>query len=816
MSQFFVKIKRLIPLISILLIIPGFSEEMKPLCEKATKAADDKEKLVALKKQLIEKEKELVRRNRVLVEKEKELLKKEKELQHHLNAQNEQPRDELQAALPLNELFDENQLYAQADDQDDKDSLQPELSPVPPPVEKKTPQPAPKVANDKSEKCRSPFQTMHVGVRHTEARGVGYKHGYTTLEGFGIYDAHTSLMPFVDLRAHVFDNGDFAGNVGIGARSYLSSIDYVLGAYLYYDIRQRTHRLLPQQLSPGIELLGDRFEYRMNGYFPVGSDESRTHGFKFVEFDEHSIIVKGKQHRTMTGGDAEIGAHLTQSTKYDIYAGVGPYYFTASDRSAWGGKARLLGRFKQYVSLEASYSYDHLFKNIVQGTIALNLPLGNKIRRKGKNCSTQVNLALGRADFAPYRFEIPVVKKFMKKEKAVNPASGEPWKVWFVDNTSSSSGTFESPFPTLVQAQNASSKYNMIYVFPGDGTTTGMNTGITLKNGQKFLGAGLSHKINTTHGKITIPAYASRTPNITNRGSIVTLASGNEVSGFNLIVTTNGSNAIDGTKGIQWANINHNSIFGSAISYTGVNLAGGGHFSVNKNVVLGLINPGEANFPNGILIQNFDQDDIDIDVSKNFVSGFFRGINVTPFPNPTSSMGTVDIHHNFVRSFEQFGIEYSTGMVDSTMRIRDNTILNDTGGAACRSIAVILNQQPNTGTMYVTNNNITDTTTAAASTSILAQINNSRVDFSRMILSDNTMLVGPVPGSFGILMNDLPENTICASFIGNIATLQTPGTTSGLTVMGGGVINIVEFEDNVFPNQVFTGNVNFVESCESP
>src|ERR1700744_4685428 len=50
--------------------------------------------------------------------------------------------------------------------------------------------------------CRSPFHRMHVGVRHTEARGVGYRDGYTTLEGFGIYDRNPSFMPFLDLRGH--------------------------------------------------------------------------------------------------------------------------------------------------------------------------------------------------------------------------------------------------------------------------------------------------------------------------------------------------------------------------------------------------------------------------------------------------------------------------------------------------------------------------------------------------------------------------------------------------------------------------------------
>src|SRR4051812_21635157 len=72
--------------------------------------------------------------------------------------------------------------------------------------------------------CRSPFHVMHVDVRHTESKGVGYNDGYTTLEGFGIYDHNSYFMPFLDLRGHVFNDGQLAGNVGLGERTVIPSI----------------------------------------------------------------------------------------------------------------------------------------------------------------------------------------------------------------------------------------------------------------------------------------------------------------------------------------------------------------------------------------------------------------------------------------------------------------------------------------------------------------------------------------------------------------------------------------------------------------
>ena len=325
-----------------------------------------------------------------------------------------------------------------------------------------------------------------------------------------------SFMPFFDIRGHVFNDGKWAGNVGIGERTLLESIDHTFGSYLYYDVRRVGHGLTVNQLSPGIELVGERMEYRINGYFPVGKHKSREYGFKFDKFSGHSIILKGKQQQAMMGGDAEVGVHITQSTRYDVYAGAGPYYFHSSNASAWGGKVRLLGRYKEYVTLEVAYSYDHLFRNVVQGSLAFTLPFGRKLQRCGKCCPQTDNLLLSRAAFAPSRFEIPVVKRVNKREKAINPVTGDPWVVWFVNNTSHSAGTFESPFPTLLQAQNASSPNQMIYVFPGDGTTNGMNAGITLQDGQSFFGSGINQQFATTKGTKTIPAMSSSNPSITN------------------------------------------------------------------------------------------------------------------------------------------------------------------------------------------------------------------------------------------------------------------------------------------------------------
>lgn len=259
----------------------------------------------------------------------------------------------------------------------------------------------------------SPFHKMHVSIRHNEGRGIGYEDGYTTLEAFRIDDTHSEFaMPFLDIRGHVFNNGKLAGSIGIGGRGLIESINQNIGVYFYYDVRRVGKGLTANQLSPGIELVGKRMEYRVNGYFPVGKVEGHKYDRKF---EENSI--RSKRYHTMTGFDSEVGLHLTQSTKYDIYAGAGPYYFQTSRVDSWGGRARLLGRYKEYITLELAYSYDHLFNSIVQGSVALTFPFGPKLKRDGSCCPDANDLLLSRAAFAPSRLEIPVVKTHHRNSK---------------------------------------------------------------------------------------------------------------------------------------------------------------------------------------------------------------------------------------------------------------------------------------------------------------------------------------------------------------------------------------------------------------
>jgi hypothetical protein len=658
--------------------------------------------------------------------------------------------------------------------------------------------------SDHPSECLSPYHRMHIGVRHNEARGVGYFDGYTTLEAFGIYDEYSKyFMPFLDLRGHVFNSGKLAGNVGIGERTVIPCIEHTFGSYLYYDVRSANHNLTVNQLSPGLELVGKRMEYRINGYFPVGSTKSHKYGYKFNDFSGHRIILKSHQQRAMTGGDAEVGVHITQSTHYDLYSAVGTYYFHASHASSWGGRTRLLGRYKEYVALEVAYSWDHLFRSIVQGSVALTYPFGKKLKRTGKGCPQADDLLLSRASFAPSRFEIPVVKRVRRHNKAINPATDRPWTVWFVDNTSSSRGTIGSPFPTLAQAQAASSPNDMIYVFSGDGTTTGMDSGITLQDGQYFFGSGRSQQFPTTKGIKTISRMSKYRPTI---AGTVTVNNDNVVSGFVIsngaIISANNA-AVPEPANALFRNltVKHNDIL---TTFNGVVFNGSGRLNIYDNVIT---NTGITG--GNILIRVADGQTMSGRISNNTLVNSVQSIALAQAAAPAGS-GTfhLTIKDNNISGFGLHGIIMTDALLaNSRINIIGNTIMNEIG---VNGIIMLHQQGTGGGRLKILNNEMISTSPIPdASINLLDEF----TDGSNMqiaVRGNSITIQDAIVGDVGLFLATV--NNACLNLQNNTVVVNPPTQPaySFLTV-GPAMINL-EASNNSGPDVSIagTGMVNFV------
>lgn len=397
--------------------------------------------------------------------------------------------------------------------------------------------------------CNRMPSTMRFTTRHIENKGIGYRTGYTTLEAFlAAPPDQSDIVPFLDLRGHFFNNGKWAANGGVGLRKIIA--DRVYGINAYYDYRNASKRSY-NQLSFGLETLGTFWDARLNGYIVFNSRTSKPYRIKFDHFSGNTLYYSRRLQYALSGANGEIGFHPIKMKNVDVYTTIGPYYLKGPSRgSVLGVQTRASATWKDYISAEISYSYDHMFNNILQGQLSFSYPFGpNSKVKTSQGLSCKHTKLLQRRMVQPVmKNEIIPVHTQKQKRKAINPATGAPWVFWFVDNTSHSLGTFESPFPSLAFAQSVSEPDQAIYVFPGTGSTTNMDAGIILQDGQRLLGASVVQPIPTTMGVISIPVMASAPPNITNTGGdVVTLANKNVVSGLNIntaLINTNGISGV--------------------------------------------------------------------------------------------------------------------------------------------------------------------------------------------------------------------------------------------------------------------------------
>lgn len=581
-----------------------------------------------------------------------------------------------------------------------------------------------------SEFFSSSRQHARASVRHIERGGIGYNHGYTTFETFLAPDPNTvSVMPFLDVRGHLFDNGNGAANVGVGLRSLFCNRVY--GANVYYDYRN-TQRRNYNQVGFGFETLGKRWDFRANGYVPVGRKISCPFNTQFVGFSGHNLILKQQYQFAMAGVNAEVGVYFGRNRFVDFYAAVGPYFFTGTEcvkPHVWGGKARLVCRLKEYATLEFSDSYDNMFRNRFQFSFTLTMPFGSGADPR----ASEDYEAYGNADVLPSRMTLPVVRQEIivvgcgkKCAPAINPATGLPYNFVFVDNTSHSEGTFRSPYPTLALAQENSGPNDIIYVFPGNGTTEGMNQGITLQLDQKFWGSGVAHPLLTAQGPVIIPPLSTSAPIMTSaaEGDGITLAARNEVSGFTITDAYN--NGIVGTNienvAISDCTINNSQLVdqihlepsGSSaiIDLKNLTLTNSGGDAIRLDSTAGstLCTIDNCTFKNtGVYCINSSTNQSNIRVTNNTISNNTNGSTFT-FGGPT----TFEFSNNTINnttSTSDIPLSIIAGSSAVSVAVENNTITDNETGA----LRFTLNNT-SAAELTVKNNIITNNTTGSIGT----------------------------------------------------------------------------------------------------
>lgn len=659
-----------------------------------------------------------------------------------------------------------------------------------------------------------PFGTRF-STRSDIGDGPGWNDGFQSFNGFVpiMFEPETSLL-FVNPRAMVSYEGDFAFSVGAGARWYSSGTDRVYGGSFWYDY-DNTGFTNYDQWGVSLESLGRFFDMRVNAYIPSNDNQSTVssalNGNIFFVGQNIGLGNTRVVENALRGGDLEIGGATPWLGDYGIRSYVGGYYYQAQGvESTVGVKYRTEILVTEDIQIGIGASSDKLFGNNVFGHVTFYMPDGRPQRIMSRQ---PVRERLYTNVERNYRVNILREAK-TETIKAINPATGLPYIVHHVDNNSAPNtgdGSFKNPFGTLSDAPPGA---DIIFVrhnaldLNGDPIIAGYDTGITLLDNQRLLGQGTEHFFTElNHGVLTLPGNdGGPAPIITNTGGdVVTLANNNEVSGFQIGAPAPNDplgNGIFGV-GITDFNINRNTIQNAALA--GISLTDvSGTGSITGNTI-------NTNTLENIVISNTGVAPLTLNIEDNDVRASLAGIVV----RADASDITATILDNDVSNNSNNGLELlaaNGSIFDATLT---NNVANSNGGTGIQATAdngtLNLNMHNNTASLNTAdgvnlatlNNGQLDvdasdnefSSNTGSGLNVLADSGTvTLTDFSFTTLNSNTL--------FGMSLNADNGGTINGTISGNSMQTNLAGGLS--SVLDNGSQSTLTISDNVV-----SGNTGF-------
>ncbi len=425
-------------------------------------------------------------------------------------------------------------------------------------------------------------------------RGLGYRGSYLTL------GAKTHLFEdwfdgrwAVEAQGHyALESQGFFGNLGLQRAFSINAAgaDFVLGGWVDYDgDQQGTFAHDFTQLAVNAAIKTRKWDLVGNGYFPMATtDYSQGDPTGVNCFLNNNIVLLPGIDSALKGFDATLRTRPEALGMVNGTVDFGGYGYSSELIEFFGGgRARVGMQVLNGLMINAEVNYDDRFNTT--GVLQVAYIFGANAR------GTEFS-GLGR-DLDPTMRNDHIVRFQQDLVLAIDPDTGRPYNVLHVDNTADpafSNGAVRTPFRSLLDAELASANDDIIFVREGDGTTNFYNMGITLKDGQLFLGDGVEHLIPIQDGRFfrLCNDLDGNRPRITNNanGAAVTLADRNTVRGFIMDGSNNsmaygiyGNGAMLGGP-VNGGIIEDNLIFGAILHgvYTNDTI---GNWTYSRNVV---------------------------------------------------------------------------------------------------------------------------------------------------------------------------------------------------------------------------------------
>lgn len=492
------------------------------------------------------------------------------------------------------------------------------------------------------------------GTIRFNSEGAGFDH-YLSAETFiPFFQQQGASVGFFEGKLLMATPNTALGyNLTLGYRALTGNQKFALGGYLSYDFRN-TGDAGFNQLGLGLELLGD-VDVRINGYIPLGTRQvllNQAVG-SIGTIQNNQILLDRDRlfQEALTGFDFEVGTRLVPLGKDYLRGYAGLYYYSGESIADFVGvRARLATRPIEYLSLSATVQNDDRFGTKAWFGIGVSFPGVAGSRRRAPEQGQNVAARLGES---PERLSFITVDNELVQDQiaAINPAIGQPYRVFTVDTGAGSAARIND----LPLAQN---DIVLVGVADTDGNTAGQGI-INLQDGVQLLSATVNRQLPSTLGTITIPALTpiNQQPII---AATIVLAKNNTIDGFN-ITPPAGQPAIIGNN-VNPPRILNNQI--TTINANGISITNSTGVQITNNQIT-------STNGSGIILVNAESPVVrnnTVTITSTTAPAFNRrGISITESTNATIENNTVNGGIG-----EGIGLDNALGNVT----IRGNTVRN--------------------------------------------------------------------------------------------------------------------------------------------
>lgn len=349
---------------------------------------------------------------------------------------------------------------------------------------------------------------------------------------------------FVDGQVNMNDKDGVGFNLGLGYR-WMTYPGYSLdgrmeGVSIWADGTHTQAGNFFPQLGVSYESLGEVWDFRANGYIPVGDEEQVGQfrptdqiGFQGTSLSQVTVATAD---RFFYAADLEIARRL--GAERDAWGFAGPYFVANDNEDSPGARVGVRGYAYPDLAVQVAVSHDDVFETNASFSVVWFVGRTRTNFCPAGSPADHMREPVWRNDY------VVLSHNRVTGGIPLTDNDGNPIRILHVDSDAAAGGdgSFERPFDNLPDVNGAGSQEGDIILAHSTSVFTG-EASTLLKDRQRLLGEGNNVEftvVTAEEGTVTIPesspgARALARPQINGAiGDAIVLADENEVANFDI------------------------------------------------------------------------------------------------------------------------------------------------------------------------------------------------------------------------------------------------------------------------------------------